>query len=129
VPKVAKGRGKEPAYVDSVGQGRVWTGSQGKERGLVDEFGGLDRAINVAKQLANIPADKEVHRVILPHPQTFLQQLLNVGDSMSTEKQQQRAVFAALPEDARRALRYMRLLDQMKSGQSMLLMPFEITIK
>jgi protease IV len=129
VPKVAKGRSKDPAYVDSVGQGRVWTGSQGKEKGLVDEFGGLDRAIAVAKQLANIPADKEVRRVILPQPQTFLQQLLNVGDSMSTEQQQQRAVFSALPEDARRALRYMKLLDQMKSGQSMLLMPFEITIK
>jgi protease-4 len=129
VPKVARGRGKEPAFIDLVGQGRVWTGSQGKENGLVDEFGGLDRAVAVAKQLANIPADKEVRRVILPHPQTFLQQLLNAGDSTSTERQQQRAVFAALPEDARRALRYMKLLDQMKSGQSMLLMPFELTIR
>jgi protease-4 len=129
VPKVAKGRGKDPAYVDSVGQGRVWTGSQGKEKGLVDEFGGLDRAIAVAKQLANIPADKEVNRVILPYPQTFLQQLLNPGDRTSTERQQQRAVMAALPEDARRAFRYMKLLDQMKSGQSMLVMPFELRIR
>lgn len=129
VPKVARGRGKDPEYVDSVGQGRVWTGSQGKEKGLVDEFGGLDRAIAIAKQLANIPADKEVHRVILPYPQTFLQQLLSAGDSTSTERQQQRAVFAALPEDARRALRYMKLLDQMKSGQLMLLMPFELRIR
>jgi len=129
VPKVAKGRGKDPAYIDSVGQGRVWTGSQGKDNGLVDEFGGLDRAVAIAKQLANIPADKEVNRVILPYPQTFLQQLLNTADSTSTEQQQQRAVFAALPEDARRALRYMKLLDQMKSGQSMLVMPFEITIR
>jgi protease IV len=129
VPKVAKGRGKDPAYIDSVGQGRVWTGSQGREKGLVDEFGGLDRAVAVAKQLANIPADKEVNRVILPYPQTFLQQLLSVGDNTSTERQQQRAVFAALPEDAQRALRYMKLLDQMKSGQSMLLMPFELRIR
>jgi protease IV len=129
VPKVAKGRGKDEAYIDSVGQGRVWTGAQGKENGLVDEFGGLDRAVAIAKQLANIPADKEVNRVILPHPQTFLQQLFNTAESTSTERQQQRAVFAALPEDARRALRYMALMDQMKSGQSMLVMPFEIRIK
>jgi protease-4 len=129
VPKVARGRGKDPEYIDSVGQGRVWTGSQGKEKGLVDEFGGLDRAIAIAKQLANIPADKEVNRVILPYPQTFLQQLLNVGDSTSRELQQQRAVIAALPEDAQRAFRYMKLLDQMKSGQSMLVMPFELQIK
>ncbi|MCM3906260.1 MAG: signal peptide peptidase SppA [Pyrinomonadaceae bacterium] len=129
VPKVANGRGKDAAYIDSVGQGRVWTGSQGKGNGLVDEFGGLDRAVAIAKQLANIPADKEVNRVILPYPQTFLQQLLNTADSTETERQQQRAVFAALPEDARRALRYMTLLDQMKSGQSMLVMPFELRIK
>jgi len=129
VPKVARGRGKDPAYIDSVGQGRVWTGSQGKENGLVDEFGGLDRAIAIAKQLANIPADKEVNRVILPYPQTFLQQLLSAGDSTSIELQQQRAVMAALPEDARRAFRFMKLLDQMKSGQSMLVMPFELRIK
>jgi protease IV len=130
VPKVATGRGKDQAYIDSVGQGRVWTGSQGKDKGLVDEFGGLDRAVAIAKQLANIPADKEVNRVILPYPQTFLQQLLNTADSTETERQQQqRAVFAALPEDARRALRYMTLLDQMKSGQSMLVMPFELRIK
>jgi protease-4 len=128
VPKVAKGRSKDPQYIDSVGQGRVWTGSQGKDRGLVDEFGGLDRAVAVAQQLANIPADKGVTRVILPYPQTFLQQLLNIGDT-STEAQQQRAVFAALPEDARRALRYMRLLDQMKNGESMLVMPFELQIR
>ncbi|MCM3870133.1 MAG: signal peptide peptidase SppA [Pyrinomonadaceae bacterium] len=129
VPKVAKGRSKEEAYIDSVGQGRVWTGSQGKDNGLVDEFGGLDRAVAIAKQLANIPADKEVNRVIFPYPQTFLQQLFNAGDTTTTEQQQQRAVLAALPEDARRTLRYMKLLDQMKNGQSMLIMPFELTIK
>jgi protease-4 len=129
VPKVARGRGKDPAYIDSVGQGRVWTGSQGKENGLVDEFGGLDRAIAIAKQLANIAADKEVNRVILPYPQTFLQQLLSAADSTSTELRQQRAFMAALPEDARRAFRFMKLLDQMKSGQSMFVMPFELRIK
>ncbi|HEU4477861.1 MAG TPA: signal peptide peptidase SppA [Pyrinomonadaceae bacterium] len=129
VPKVAKGRNKDFAYIDSIAQGRVWTGSQGKERGLVDEFGGLDRAIDIAKQLANIPADKGVQRVILPYPRTLLQELLNTGDSTSVEVQQQRALLAALPEDARRAMKYMYLLDQMKNGQSMLLMPFDLRIK
>ena len=129
VPKVAKGRSKDPEYVDSVAQGRVWTGSQARERGLVDEFGGLDKAIEVAKQLAKIPADKGVERVILPYPTTFLQQLLSGGDNSNTEIQQQRAVFAALPEDARRALRYMALMDRMKNGETMLLMPFDLRIK
>jgi protease IV len=130
VPKVAKGRQKEAQYIDSVGQGRVWTGFQAKERGLVDEFGGLDKAIEVAKQLAKIPADKGVERVILPYPTTLLQELLSGGtDNSNTQIQQQQAVYAALPEDARRALRYMALMDRMKNGESMLLMPFDIRVK
>jgi len=130
VPKVAKGRNKDAQYIDSVAQGRVWTGQQAKDRGLVDDFGGLDKAIEVAKQLANIPADKGVERVILPYPTTFLQQLLSgSSDNTNTQLEQQRAVYAALPEDARRALRYMALLDRMKNGESMLVMPFDIRVK
>jgi protease-4 len=129
VPKVAKGRGKDAAYIDSVAQGRVWTGFQGKERGLVDEFGGLDRAVEVAKDLAKIPKDKGVHRVILPYPRSFIQELLSEGDEAHTQTKQREAVLATLPDDARRAVRYMALLDRMKSGESMLLMPFDLRIK
>lgn len=130
VPKVAKGRKKDPQSVDSVGQGRVWTGAQAKDRGLVDDFGGLDKAIEVAKDLAKIPKDKGVERVILPYPQTFLQQLLSgANDNSNTKVEQQRAIAAALPEDAKRALRYMALMDQMRNGEVMLLMPFDIRIR
>ena len=129
VPKVAQGRNKDAAYVDSIGQGRVWTGSQGQQRGLVDQFGGLDAAIEVAKDLAKIPKDKGVHRVILPYPRTFLQDLLNTEDETSTKVKQQQAVMAALPEDAQRALRYMSLMEKMKNGESMLLMPFDLRIR
>jgi protease-4 len=129
VPKVAKGRGKDAAYIDSVGQGRVWTGAQGQERGLVDEFGGLDRAVEIAKDLAKIPKDKGVHRVILPYPRTILQELLSEGSDSSTQMKQRETVMATLPEDARRAVRYMTLLDKMKNGESMLLMPFDLRIK
>jgi len=129
VPKVAKGRKKDAQAVDSVGQGRVWTGSQAKERGLVDEFGGLDRAIEVAKELAKIPADKGVERVIFPYPTTFLQQLLNGNDNSNTKVQQQEAVLAALPEDARRAFRYLAMMERMKNGDTMLIMPFDLRVK
>jgi protease IV len=133
VPKVARGRNKDAQYIDSIGQGRVWTGAQGKDRGLVDEFGGLDRAVEVAKELAKIPKDKGVHRVIMPYPRTFLQELLNSDDeetrSQHQQREQQSAVLAALPEDARRALRYTALLDRVKSGDPMLLMPFDLRIK
>ena len=130
VPKVAKGRKKDPEFIDSVGQGRVWTGGQAKDRSLVDEFGGLDRAIDVAKQLAKIPADKGVERVIMPYPVTFLQQLFSGGgENSNTEVQQQQAVLAAMPEDARRAFKFMKMMDRMKNGESMFLMPFDLRIK
>ena len=130
VPKVAKGRNKDAQYIDSVGQGRVWTGGQAKDKGLVDEFGGLDKAIEVAKQLAKIPADKGVERVILPYPTTFLQELLNGGgENSNTQVAQQRAMFAALPEDARRAFRYMALMEKMKNGDTLLVMPYDIQVK
>src|SRR5215216_4353627 len=80
LPKVAEGRRFPDAEaVNEVARGRVWTGAQGKERGLVDEFGGLDRAVEVAKELAKIPADKGVRRVVYPAPRGFLRQLFGVG--------------------------------------------------
>ncbi len=131
--KVAKGRGKEQAYIDSVGQGRVWTGYQGKERGLVDEYGGLDKAIELAKELAKIPADKSIERVILPQPPTFLQQLMNVddegGDQASAEARKQASILSALPEDVRLTLRYAQMLDRAGKGEAIYLMPFRLRIK
>ncbi len=133
VPKVAKGRSKDSEYIDSIGQGRVWTGAQGQERGLVDEFGGLDKAIEIAKQLANIPAEKGVERVILPRPRGLIQQLWSGGDdetmAASAETQQQERILTALPEDARRAFRYAQLLDRAKHGEVLFLMPFELRIR
>ncbi|HEX6622278.1 MAG TPA: signal peptide peptidase SppA, partial [Pyrinomonadaceae bacterium] len=74
IPKAAQGRGRDAEYIDSVGQGRVWTGLRAKEKGLVDELGGLDKAVEVAKELAKIPADKGVRRVVYPAPRSFFQQ-------------------------------------------------------
>src|ERR1700734_107596 len=57
---VAVGRKMTVEAVDKVGKGRVWSGSQAKDLGLVDELGGLDRAIEIAKNLAKIPASESV---------------------------------------------------------------------
>lgn len=132
ITKVAKGRSKEKTYIDSIGQGRVWTGRQGKENGLVDEYGGLDKAIEVAKQLANLPADKGIQRVIMPKPPSFFEELLNSGgdgDDAGAQANQQAAILAALPEDARRALRYAQLLDRARSGEAIYMLPFSLRIR
>lgn len=132
LPKVAKGRGKDVEYIDSIAQGRVWTGTQAKERGLVDEFGGLNRALEVAKELAQIPADKSVRPVIFPAPKTFLEGLFGIDTSdeaATAQAKQQQAAIAALPEDMRRALRVATLLGRIQRGEVLALMPFELTIK
>ena len=66
VEKAAAGRNTTPERIDAVGQGRVWTGKQAKQIGLVDELGGLERALSIAKQRANIPQDQEVELVVYP---------------------------------------------------------------
>jgi protease-4 len=64
--KVATSRHTTRDEIDAVAQGRVWTGAQAREHGLVDVLGGLDTAIEVAKQRAKIPADEDVELVSYP---------------------------------------------------------------
>lgn len=60
VARVSNGRRLPPARVREIARGRVWTGAQGKELGLVDELGGLFEAVNAARRLAKIPAGESV---------------------------------------------------------------------
>jgi protease-4 len=75
VAKVATARKTTPEKIDAVAQGRVWTGLQAKEVGLVDELGGLDTAVRIAKERARIPADEDVDIVIYPPRRSFYEAL------------------------------------------------------
>jgi protease IV len=66
IERVADGRKMTVADVDAVARGRVWTGADALERGLVDELGGLQTAIDRAKVLAGFTADDEVTLISLP---------------------------------------------------------------
>jgi len=66
IERTAAARHMAPEKVDEIAQGRVWTGEQAKQLGLVDELGGLYKAIDMAKQRAHIPADEEVDLVVYP---------------------------------------------------------------
>jgi protease-4 len=134
ISKVAKGRSKDKAFIDTIGQGRVWTGSQGKERGLVDEYGGLDKAIEIAKQIAGIPAGQGIQRVILPKPPSFFEELMNSGDDgdgdqTTVQAKQQEALMNAMPVDVRRAVRYAQLLDRSRSGEAIYMLPYDLRIR
>jgi protease-4 len=75
VTKVAEGRNMSKEAVHEIGQGRIWTGRQAKERGLVDELGGLSTAIAAAKKLAGIPAEEDVSLVVWPKRRSFWETL------------------------------------------------------
>ncbi len=81
---VAQARGMTVEAVDKIGKGRVWTGAQAKDLGLVDELGGFDRAIEVAKQLAQIPSQQSVRIVRFPVEKSLIQQLLERGTDQAT---------------------------------------------
>jgi protease-4 len=78
VEKAAESRHMKPEKLDAIAQGRVWTGRQAKAIGLVDELGGLDRAIIAAKRRAKIPAGSDVEVVVYP-PRRSIYELLSKG--------------------------------------------------
>ncbi|TAH00291.1 MAG: signal peptide peptidase SppA [Sphingobacteriales bacterium] len=70
--RVSNGRKLNRVHVDSIAQGRVWTGAKGKELGLVDRIGGLQDAINCAARMAKL---KDYRTKEFPEPESFLKQI------------------------------------------------------
>ncbi len=77
VEKAAAGRRTTPEKIDAIAQGRVWTGQQAKQIGLVDELGGLDRALVLAKEEAKISRDAEIELVVYPPRRSLYDSIAN----------------------------------------------------
>jgi protease-4 len=73
--KVAESRKSTPEAIHAVAQGRVWTGRQALDHGLVDALGGLDAAVALAKEKAKIPANEDVQLVVYPERRGLLDAL------------------------------------------------------
>lgn len=76
ISHVAEGRRMTTAQVDSIGQGRVWSGENAKEIGLIDDFGGLKDAIALAAEIEGLDEYRTVDLPALPDP---FQELFKVG--------------------------------------------------
>jgi len=100
--RVAEGRGMEEDQVDAVAQGRVWSGADAAERGLVDRVGGLEEALVVAKEAAGLDADAAVRLQVYPRPESLLDRmrdamyLRGLGARASAPTPRERAVVLAL---------------------------------
>jgi protease-4 len=74
--KVADGRKLPKEKVLQIAKGRIWSGADAKNLGLVDELGGYDTALKLAKKAAGIPESDDVKIVVYPRPKTFFQAVI-----------------------------------------------------
>ncbi|HZT32348.1 MAG TPA: signal peptide peptidase SppA [Bryobacteraceae bacterium] len=116
VGKVAEARHRKYEQIAPVAEGRVWLGSQAQARGLVDETGGIDRAIELVKQKAKIPAGEKVSLVVYPARRSILDWLMPGAMDDALESRVGRLLKTW---QARLALR----------GGMLRVMPFVITIE
>jgi protease-4 len=117
--RVAKSRKKTTDEVHAVAQGRVWSGRAAKELGLVDEIGGLKRALDIAKEKAGFAADAKVELRILPEKKPLFEYLLSSFANSESE-------LALL--DPKEILARSPLLRLAAEGAPLALMPFQIHI-
>ncbi|MEX2310422.1 MAG: signal peptide peptidase SppA [Pirellulales bacterium] len=125
--KAAKGRNMPLEKLRALAGGRVYSGRQAKENGLVDQLGTLDDAIDEAKKLAGLEEDADVKIEVLPEPINFFETLFGDLDAEKEVRLGQGLEAAApeLIEVARRAYRLRRVFDQ----PAALVMPFELDIR
>jgi protease-4 len=119
ITHVSEGRKLTVAQVDSIGQGRVWSGADAKRIGLVDEFGGLADAIKEAAKLAKL---KDYNTMELPEQKDTFQQLMETfsGDNASVFLKNE--LGAAYPY-----FQYLSRMSRMEGVQA--LMPYEFDIR
>jgi protease-4 len=115
---VSEGRKMEKSQVDSVGQGRVWSGTDAKRIGLIDEFGGLNDAIAYAAEQASV---SEYNIMSLPAQKDPIQQILDeLSGNVSTGR---------IEKELGEYYSYYQYLKQMKEYQGVQArLPYEIKI-
>lgn len=116
---VSEGRKMSVAQIDSIGQGRVWSGVDAKRIGLVDEFGGLNDAIAEAAKLAKL---KDFSTMELPEQKDTFEQLLETFSGDNTSVFLKKELGAAYPYFS-----YLSRMSRMQGVQA--LMPYDFIIK
>ena len=122
---VAAGRNMSVANVDSIAQGRVWTGTDAKEIGLVDALGGLDRAIASAVAMAKV---KDYKVVTYPEPEDKLNSLMRKFHmNMSASAM----VKESIKEQTGEAYEWYEQLQSLSkmNNKAMMAMPFVMKVK
>ncbi len=123
--KAATGRKMEHKALEALARGRVYTGRQAKEIGLVDELGTLADAIKRARELAG-DTDEKLELEDLPHPVSPLEMLM--GDAEKS-RQPFDAFVRSLPMSAQQTLQHWPVLDLFQREPVLMMMPFRVRIQ
>lgn len=118
VGRVAAGRSMPVEKVNEIGRGRVWTGTQALEKGLVDELGGFWDAVAAAKKLAEIDAESEVELVFFPQDKPLSER---IGEMLGV------GATAPLPEPWATLAR--AVTPQFSPGTMLTLMPYSFEVR
>ncbi|MEP7352381.1 MAG: signal peptide peptidase SppA [Acidobacteriota bacterium] len=113
VQRVADGRKQPFDKIEPLAQGRVWLGAQAKTNGLIDEIGGLDRAVEMMKQKAKIPTGDRVSLILYPERRSLVETLLNRDKQPTDVELMVDKVVGRLPW---RALAHGGIMQQMPYG-------------
>ena len=92
VTKVATARKKSYNEIDQIAQGRVWMGEAAMHNGLVDDLGGLDRAVQMIRQRAKLPPSADVNLVSFPPKRSLLDMIFSSAPESLAEAQAGRAL-------------------------------------
>jgi protease IV len=126
VSRVAEGRKLSAQRVDEVGRGRVWTGVQAREVGLVDELGGLHTAVMKAKEKVGLRPGADVMLVPFPAPEPLAVQIREALQGAAVHAAASDALLPELPASLRRVVGW---LSSVPSGSPVLLPPVAVEIR
>jgi protease-4 len=130
VARVAEGRGMEPDAVKKIGGGRVWTGEQALEKGLVDELGGLYEAAVAAKKAVGLKPDAAVALKTFPAQKTLAEQILQLTRGGGAQTQAGGAGAASPLAVLPRELRDLHTLaTQLPPGAPLLVPPSLVVLR
>jgi protease-4 len=81
ITRVSEGRKLPPERVREIARGRVWTGAQAKQLGLVDELGGIEEAVEKAKSLAGVTGEVRIKKINGKSAFDAIERLLGVSEA------------------------------------------------
>ncbi len=126
--RAANGKKFDRKQLIDLAEGRIWTGSQALERGLIDALGSLDDAIADAKVLGGLAKDADVDYLILPKARSFMDTLMEGGSPLSSLSSKELSVLTRLPEVGAHAQMLDALL-QLRSEPVWVMMPHGIRVR